>query len=179
MNFTDQLHQYFRGERIEALFFIVPAALVLFVLAGTALKAGGGAFGVGLAVPAVLFGLALLVTGLAVGLRTPRQVASLEQDYAASPRAMVEKELPRMRRVNAWWPRYLGTWAALVVLGVVLRFAFKAEWAHGVGPALILAGAFGFLIDGFAERRARPYTAALEALAAEQGVVDADSAGSR
>lgn len=28
----------------------------------------------------------------------------------------------------------------------------------------------GFLIDGFAERRARPYTAALEALAKEHGV---------
>ena len=29
-------------------------------------------------------------------------------------------------------------------------------------------GAVGLLIDGFAERRARPYTAALEALAAER-----------
>jgi hypothetical protein len=46
----------------------------------------------------------------------------------------------------------------------------KADWAHGVGPAIILIGAMGFLIDGFAERRARPYTEALEALAAEHDV---------
>ncbi len=37
-----------------------------------------------------------------------------------------------------------------------------------LGPALILVGAIGFLIDGFAERRAQPYTDALESLAAEQ-----------
>ena len=47
---------------------------------------------------------------------------------------------------------------------------WSADWAHGLGPALIMIGALGFFIDGFAERRARPYTVALEALAAEHGV---------
>ena len=37
-------------------------------------------------------------------------------------------------------------------------------------PALLIVGAMGFLIDGFAERRSRPYTAALEALAQQHGV---------
>jgi hypothetical protein len=31
-----------------------------------------------------------------------------------------------------------------------------------VGPALVLVGAVGLLVDGFAERRAHAYTAALE-----------------
>jgi hypothetical protein len=166
MAFTDQLQDYFRGERIEALFFLVPAALMLFVIAGAAVKSEGGSFGIGLAAPLVLFGLVALGTGLAVGLRTPSQVAALEAEYATSPKAMVEKELPRMRRVNTNWAIYLSTWTGLVVVGLVLRFALKADWAHGLGPGLMLVGAMGFLIDGFAERRARPYTAALEALAA-------------
>ncbi|MDP1918486.1 MAG: hypothetical protein Q8L14_19720 [Myxococcales bacterium] len=174
MTFLEQMQDYFRGERIEALFFIAPAALILFILAGTALKSEGGAFGIGLAVPLVLFGLVALGTGVAVGLRTPSQVAAIESEFAASPKAMVEKELPRMHKVNANWPMYLGTWAALVIIGVALRFGLKADWAHGVGPGLILVGAMGFLIDGFAERRSRPYTAALEALATQHGVpVDA------
>ncbi|MCA2981926.1 MAG: hypothetical protein INH41_24210 [Myxococcaceae bacterium] len=166
MAFVEQMQDYFRGERIEALFFIVPAALVLFVLAAAALKSEGGAFGVAMAVPMVLFGLVALGTGLGVGLRTPGQVAALEKAYAASPQAMAAEELPRMQKVNAAWPVYLGVWTAAVVVGLALRFLVKADWAHGLGPGLIIVGAMGFLIDGFAERRARPYTQALEALVA-------------
>ena len=75
-----------------------------------------------------------------------------------------------MQKVNSNWPNYIGMWTTLVLVGLGLRFGLKADWAHGVGPAIILIGAMGFLIDGFAERRARPYTEALEALAAEQNV---------
>lgn len=170
MTFLEQLNDYFRGERIEALFFIAPAALVLFVLAATAVRSEGGAFGIAMAVPLVVFGLVALGTGLAVGLRTPSQVAALEASYAASPKQMVEQELPRMRKVNAAWPMYLGTWSVLLVVGLILRFAVRADWAHGLGPGLMLVGAMGFLVDGFAERRSRPYTAALEALARQHGV---------
>lgn len=164
MPFLEQLHAYFRGERIEALYFIIPAGLVMFALAGTALKAEGGAFGIAMAVPLIVFGLAFFGTGVGVGLRTNAQVAQLEAEYAASPTAMAEKELPRMRKVNANWPIYLTTWTVLVVVGLAVRFGLSADWAHGLAPGLILAGAIGFLIDGFAERRSRPYTAALEAL---------------
>jgi hypothetical protein len=170
MPFLTQMQAYFRGERLEALFYICPAGLVLWALAITALKAERGAYAWGLSVPWFVFGLALVGVGAGVGLRTPSQVAQLEQEYSASPKAMVEKELPRMRQVNKMWTTYVSVWASLVAVGFALRFALKADWAHGVGPALMLVGAFGFLVDGFAERRARPYTAALEALADEQGV---------
>jgi hypothetical protein len=170
MPFLQTMQTYFRGERLEALFYIGPAGLILWVLAATALKTDRGGFGWGLAVPWILFGLLLVGVGAGVGIRTPSQVDELEKSYAASPKAMVEKELPRMQQVNRMWPIYLSVWAGLVIIGTILRFALKADWAHGVGPALVLVGAFGYLIDGFAERRARPYTAALETLAAEHGV---------
>jgi hypothetical protein len=170
MPFLQTMQAYFRGERLEALFYIAPAGLVLWVLALTALKTDRGGFGWGLAVPWFVFGLVLVGVGAGVGFRTPSQLEGLEKDYAASPKAMVEKELPRMRQVNKMWPIYLSVWAGLVVVGTLLRFGLKADWAHGVGPALVLVGAFGYLIDGFAERRARPYTEALESVAKAQGV---------
>ncbi|MCU0633627.1 MAG: hypothetical protein MUE41_02035, partial [Gemmatimonadaceae bacterium] len=116
-----------------------------------------------------LFGTVALVTGLAVGLRTPKQVATLERMWAASPAALLRAEVPRMQRVNANWPRYLALWAVCAVVGLVLRFGVPREWAHGVGPALLLVGAIGVVIDGFAERRAREYTQALEAAQAAVG----------
>jgi hypothetical protein len=170
MPFLQTMQTYFRGERLEALFYIGPAGLVLFALAATALRGERTAFDWGLAAPCILFGLVLAGVGVGVGLRTPAQVAALEKEYAEAPKAMVEKELPRMQGVNRNWPIYLSVWAGLVAVGFILRFALKAGWAHGLGAGLMLAGALGVLIDGFAERRARPYTAALEALAAQHGV---------
>ena len=175
MEFSELMQAYFRGERVEALFYVLPAGLVLLSLAATALMTDRGGFGWGLAVPLVLFGLLLAGAGAGIAWRTPGQAAELEKNYQQNPAAMVAEELPRMEKVNANWPRLIATWAVLVLVGLALRFGLKAEWAHGVGPALIVAGAIGFLVDGFAERRAKPYTAALEALAAERGVSTAAS----
>jgi hypothetical protein len=169
MPFLDVMHAYFRGERIEALYFIVPIGVALLAFAGVTLRAERGGFAWGLAIPLVLFGLVAIGVGAAVGLRTPGQVAEIEARFQSDPAAMVAAELPRMRKVNDNWPIYLGTYAALVVIGLALRIGLRADWAHGVGPAIVLIGAFGFLIDGFAERRARPYTAALETLDEEHG----------
>jgi len=170
MTFLEQLQHYFQGERIAALAFMVPVGVFLFVLAGAAMKSEGGVFGVGIAVPLVVFGLFSGGVGLGIGLRTSAQVAALEAELATSPRTMLGKELPRMRKVNGNWPILVAVWAVFVVVGMGLRFGVKADWAQGVGPALVLAGALGLLIDGFAERRARPYTAALEAQARQHGV---------
>ena len=98
------------------------------------------------------------------------QVEAIESELQREPGAMLANERPRMQKVNANWPIYIEMWTSMLLVGLGLRCGLKADWAHGVGPALILIGGMGFLIDGFAERRARPYTAALEALAAEQHV---------
>ena len=167
MTFLDIMHAYFRGERVEALCFIVPIGVAMLAFAAVTLRAERGAFAWGLAIPLVVFGLFAVGVGAAVGLRTAAQVAGIESGFQDDPEAMLVKELPRMQKVNSNWPTYVGMWTALVLLGLGLRFGLKTDWAHGVGPAFILIGAVGFLIDGFAERRARPYTQALEALASE------------
>jgi len=165
MDFLEVMHAYFRGERLEAFFYILPAGVVLLGMAGTALYTDRGGFGWGMAVVFALFGLVCTGVGFSVGARSPGQAAAIEAAYAEDPAAMLEEELPRMEQVNANWPRLLLTWAALVVIGLGLRFGSKADWAHGVAIGLLVCGSLGFVIDGFAERRARPYSAALETLA--------------
>lgn len=165
MDFLDIMRTYFRGERIEALAFIVPTALALIALAVVAFKAERPGFAWGLAVPLVAFGLLGLTVGATVGLRTAGQLEALERAYETDPAAMAAEELPRMEGVNRWWPIYLGAWTLFVVSGLILRFAIHADWSQGLAIGLMLVGAVGFAIDGFAERRARPYTAALEAIA--------------
>ena len=169
MDFLDAMHTYFRGERVEAFFYILPAGLLMLGLAATALTSYRDGFGWGLAVPLVLVGAILIGTGATIGARTPGQVAGLERAFREDPAAMLAEEVPRMEKVNANWPRILAVWAGFVVVGLALRFGLSADWARGVGSALVLIGGVGFLIDGFAERRAHPYTAALERLAAERG----------
>lgn len=168
MPFLEIMHAYFRGERIESLYFIVPIGVAMVAFAALTLRAERGGFAWGLAVPLIVFGLFAIGVGAAVGLRTAGQIAGIEAGFHNDAGAMLAEELPRMQKVNDSWPIYIGMWTTLVLVGLGLRFGLKADWAHGVGPALILIGALGFLIDGFAERRARPYTAALEYLAADE-----------
>ena len=100
-----------------------------------------------------------------MGARTNEQVAELTRSYQDSPANMVETELPRMEKVNANFKTTFFAFGALAAIGLTLHYLVGADWARGLGAVLILLGAIGLLIDGFAERRAVPYTNALEAIA--------------
>ncbi len=65
-----------------------------------------------------------------------------------------------MEKVNRAWPICLVAWASFAVIGPVLRFATRGDFTQGLGMALVFFSGVGLMIDGFAERRARPYTAA-------------------
>ena len=169
MDFLDVLHTYFRGERLEAAFFIAPAGLAFLALAYAAWRTETGGFLWGALVPSVIFGLVLAGTGVGVAARTSGQVAELEAAYAEAPAQMVAQELPRMRQVQVLFSRTLPTFAVLAVLGLLLHLGVRTEWAHSLGAVLVAGGGVGLLIDGFASRRAEPYVVALEALAKRTG----------
>jgi len=169
MPFLDVLTTYFRGERAESLAFIVPLGLLSITFGAVLLWDERSAFHWGVAVPFLLLGTALLVTGGAVGLRTPGQMSALSGLYREDVGRFLAEELPRMQKVNGNWPVYLTTWVVFALVGIGLRFFVRRDWAEGLGIALVFFGAVGLLIDGFAERRARPYTEALEGLAKEMG----------
>lgn len=164
-SFIDIMHAYFRGEKIEALCFILPVGLMLLLLAAAAFKAERGGFAWGVAVPAALFGIVLVGTGIGIGVRTAGQVAGIEKTYLDAPAAMVRQELPRMEKVNRNFRMTFYAFGALAVLGIAVHYLGGPGWGRGLGATLTLIAALGLLIDGFAERRAETYTAALEAIA--------------
>lgn len=169
MDFMHTMQTYFRGEKLEAAFFIVPVGLLFLGLAYGAWRSESGGFMWGIIVPSVILGATLLAVGVTVAGRTAGQVAALEQAYRADAAVMVQAELPRMRQVMTLFSRTLPAFGALALLGLVLRYAVRTEWAIALGALLVAAGGVGMLIDGFAERRAHPYVEALEALEAQHG----------
>jgi hypothetical protein len=165
MSFIEIMHAYFRGEKLEALWFILPAGILLLTFGAMALKAERGGFAWGVAIPCILFSLIFMGTGIGVGTRTKGQVAELEQTFQKSPAAMVQKELPRMEKVNANFKLTFMVFGLLAAVGLGIHYFGGPNWGRGLGVALILISAIGLLVDGFAERRAVPYTAALGEIA--------------
>ena len=165
MSFLDVMYTYFRGEKVEALAFILPIGLLLVIFGGVVLKVERTPFTWGAVIPAILFGLVLIAVGVSVGGRASGQVEELRQGFEQAPAAMVEQELPRMRRVNQTFRATIISFGVAVAIGLVLVYAPGSGWAQGLGSALILVGGLGLMVDGFASRRAMPYTAALEELA--------------
>jgi uncharacterized membrane protein HdeD (DUF308 family) len=163
-HFLDVLRTYFRGEWLECTLFVLPVGVVSVAVSLLLLRGERSPFVWGVTVPSLVLGVALLVTGVAVASRTPGQVQALTTAYQQDVATFVARELARMQRVNANWPVYLVLYAVFAVAGLALRFLVRREWAVGAGTALVLFAGLGLLIDGFAERRARPYTAALESL---------------
>jgi hypothetical protein len=161
MKLLDVMAKYFEGEKIEALVFILPIGLLSLVFGAWLLSDGPSAFARGVAIPFVVMGLVMTVVGGVVGYRTPAQVEALETSIAASPEPAVQAEQARMEKVNRAWPVYLAVWAAFGVAGLALRFATRGDLTQGLGIALVFFAGVGLLVDGFAERRARPYTEAL------------------
>jgi hypothetical protein len=163
MRWLELAEVYLRGKKLEALIFILPMGLVSLVFGAWLLTDVKEAFARGVAVPCLILGLALLVTGATVGFRTPAQVSALQRAAQADAEAARQAEIVRMAGVNKAWPIYLGAWASFGVVGLLLRFASRNETAPGVGVSLVFFAGVGLLIDGFAERRAIPYTEALRA----------------
>ena len=175
MDFLSVMQTYFRGERIEAALFIAPVGLLLIGIAIGAWRSESGAFMWGAIVPAAIFGLMLTGTGIGIAARTAGQIEALEVGFATDIVTMLEAELPRMQKVMLNFSLTQSIFGAIALVGLALRFGLRSDWAVSAGAVLVAVGGVVLLIDCFAERRARPYVAALETLAVEHGVSqDAD-----
>lgn len=168
------MQTYFNGERIEAALFIAPAGLLLIAVAISAWRSESGSFMWGAVVPAALFGLLLAGTGIGIAGRTGGQLAGLESGFTADVVAMLQAELPRMKSVMLNFSRTQPAFGVIALVGLVLRFGIRSDWAMSAGSVLVTVGGIVLLIDGFAERRAHPYVSALEALAVEHKATAGD-----
>jgi hypothetical protein len=163
MNLLETMTSYFEGEKTEALVFILPIGLLSLVFGGWLVSDNQGGFARGVAIPFLVMGLVMSVVGGTVGFRTPSQAAALHASFETAPEPAAQVELARMEKVNRAWPVYLVVWAAFGIVGLALRFGTRGDFTQGLGIALVFFSGVGLLVDGFAERRARPYTEALEA----------------
>jgi len=57
MSFIEIMHTYFRSEKLEAFWFILPVGILLFIFGIVALKAERGGFAWGVAIPCLIFGI--------------------------------------------------------------------------------------------------------------------------
>lgn len=151
------LNEYFGGEKIEALVFILSLGLLTLVFS-LWLLTEGGSFAKGVATPLLVFGLIAVTVGGVVGFRTPSQLRSLEQGMVSQKEQTLKSEIIRMEKVNQAWPIYLAVWLALGVIGLGLRLFIRDDFFQGMGISLVFFSGVTLLIDGFAERRALKYS---------------------
>jgi len=159
---TDALHEYFRGERNLG-FALAAYGVFLLAAAAWVWRTQDGAFATALLVPLAVLGVLFGGGGTFLALKTPPQVEKLEADLKAQEKPALDAELARMAKVNANWPRVKLAWAVVTLVALVLLLAVKRDWASGLGLALFMMITPLFFTDVFAERRAEPYTRALEA----------------
>jgi hypothetical protein len=157
-----ELTEYFTAERRGG-FLLVVLALASFGFA-TFLWVNRSAF-LAMAWPLVVLGSFQMVIGLAVALRTPRQVASLEQGLRTSVVATVSAETQRMNTVNRNFRVVKVVEVVLIVLGLLLAVLLPhpSTWA-AIGLGLLVETAVLLVFDTFAHQRALVYTQWLQGL---------------
>lgn len=158
----ERLTRYFAGEQRTGVF---AASFGLLSLgAGIGLWAAGGRLERGAAVPLWVMGTLQLALGLALSLRTPRQVKRLDAQLTDAPAELAAAERERMHRVNSRWWLYRAVEVSVAFSGILVAGAGGAtdtSAAVGVGFALVGEALVMLLIDHFAEARAGEYESAL------------------
>lgn len=161
MNLWFVMNEYFQGEKIEALVFILSIGLLSLIF-GIWLLIEGGSFAKGVAGPFLALALISITVGSVVGFRTPNQLRKLESGLENKKEATIKSEIQRMEKVNSAWKKYLIVWISFGVIGLLLRVLTKSDFTQGLGIGLVLVSGVTLVIDGFAERRAIKYANHLE-----------------
>jgi hypothetical protein len=163
MGLLEVMRGYFDGEKTTGIAFAIYGAVLLAVTFYLWRTQQGG-FMWGIVVPLGIVGLGALVGGSVLAVKTGPQVDALASLFADDPVAFVAQELPRMQKVNANWPRLKLVWTIVIGLSLVVIWTVHKEWATGLALALLVAATSLMVLDVFAERRAKVYTAAIEVL---------------
>ena len=158
-----ELAEYFAAER-QGGFLLVALALAGFGFAAF-LWMTRSPF-LAMAWPLIVLGILQVIVGLAVALRTPAQVAALEEGLRTSLAATVAAETQRMSTINRNFRVIKTVEVAVVLLGLLLPVLLPhpSTWA-AVGLGLLVEAAVLLAFDAFAHQRALVYTQWLQGLA--------------
>lgn len=157
-----RLTRYFEGEQRTGLF--ASGLGLASVGTGIGLIASGGETRLGVALPLIAMGALQLAAGLALSIRTPKQVARLDAQVTESPAQYAAEEGARMGKVNSRWWIYRAAEVTTAFSGVLVAGiggVSHSDAALGVGLTLVGEALVMLLIDHFAEERAHDYAAAL------------------
>lgn len=115
--------------------------------------------------PLVVLGSMELILGATIALRTPAQVAALEQGLRTSRAPTVSAETQRMATINRNFRVIKGVETAVIVLGLLLALLLPptSAWS-AVGLGLLLHAAVLWVFDAFAQQRAEVYARWLQGL---------------
>ena len=164
MDFAHDLVSYYKGEWLEAVLLTAFGITTTCVAIVMWQHADQNALLKGLFYP-IAFLAALTVLAGSFGVyNNSQRLATMPAQYAQSQAEFVQAERNRFEGtngVNTWWMPLKVLWAVLAIAGIAVLFTTHNDIAHGIAIGLVVIGATGFVIDGFAHNRANVYTTVL------------------
>jgi hypothetical protein len=153
---TPEIAAYFTAERRGG-FLLVAMAIAGFALAAFLWRTQS--IFLAMVWPLIILGVIEVIIGLVIALRTPGQVAALEEGLRTSPAATVSAETRRMSRINRNFRIIKVVEVAVIALGLLLAVLLPppSAWA-AVGMGLLAKATLLLAFDTFAHHRAEVYT---------------------
>lgn len=148
---------YFNAEKFESLFFILIGiiAIITGIYFWVSIKEP---FYKGIAIPLFLIALIQLTVGIAVYLRSPKDIIKVEHFLRSEPSKIQSDEIPRMEVVMKNFVVYRYVEIALIIIGLMLFFTLPDSYFwKGLGFGLSIQAGIMLLLDFFAENRGQSY----------------------
>ncbi len=164
MDFAQHFVSYYKGEWLEAALLIAFGVALGGVAVVMCQHADQNTLLKGLFYPIAFLAAFSLLAGSFQIHSNSQRLETMPAQYAQNQAKFVQAEYNRFEGsngVNTWWMPLKVLWAVLVIAGIVVSFATRNDLTHGIAIGLIVIGAMGFVIDGFAHHRAKVYNAVL------------------
>jgi len=151
------VEKYFNAEKGESILFAL-VGLVAIVVAIYFLLKVKQPFYTGMAYPLIMVALLQLIVGSTIYIRSPKDIARVNNTRQTSPQKIASEEIPRMETVMKNFVFYRWIEIGLIAVGLFLWLFFPAAslW-RGVGIGLMIQAGFMLGLDYFAESRGVVY----------------------
>lgn len=161
------IEKYFLAEKQESILFMcIGIAAIIIALLGIFLwktQCWKGA-----AIPLIIIGIIQVVVGYTVYAKSDDQRIDAVYKIDMNPQDLVQKEIPRMEKVNSNFVIYRWVEIVLLIAGILLFFMYRTnsekQFLFGIAIALAIQAAIMLGLDFFAEKRATIYTTQLKTL---------------
>lgn len=164
MDFAQHLVNYYKGEWLEAALLAALGVALTGVAVVMWQHADQNGLLKGLFYPIAFLAAFTAMAGSFGVYNNQQRLATMPAQYTQNQTEFVQAESNRFEGksgINTWWMPLKVLWAVLVIVGIAVSFTTRSDVKHGIAIGLIVIGAMGFVIDGFAHHRAKAYTAAL------------------